>query len=344
MRTKTCVTPLQSLRQHLNAWWLARLGRSDQHLTHQRNVYIVPSAAGWMMACTLLVLLLASINYQLNLGYLLSFLVAGASAASMLRGHANLRGLHFHLARPPAVFAGEAIALLLVRDNPSPRDRLALRVSAKTKGAMASVLEVGAKTSQRLHLTVPPLARGVHALPALEIQSEYPLGLFKVWTVWRPAAPVCVYPAPSHPVPQWPQAYTAPEGSDLPARAQDLQGEDMEGIRPYRPGDAPKRILWKKASLPWVGEGGEGGPVGRALGAPPWLVKTPSPRVAGICWLDLAQAQGQDLEARLSCLCAWVLQAHAQGFAYGLRLPQNKLEPGAGQEHLHRCLEALAQC
>ncbi len=39
----------------------------------QRNVYILPTGPGWMLALTLLVLLIASINFQLNLGYLLTF-------------------------------------------------------------------------------------------------------------------------------------------------------------------------------------------------------------------------------------------------------------------------------
>ena len=46
----------------------------------QRNVYILPTAPGLMLALTLLLLLVTSINYQLNLGYLLTFLLAGCAA------------------------------------------------------------------------------------------------------------------------------------------------------------------------------------------------------------------------------------------------------------------------
>ena len=57
----------------------ARLTRQDTQALTQRNVYILPTPAGWMLALTLLILLLASINYQLNLGYVLTFMLAGAT-------------------------------------------------------------------------------------------------------------------------------------------------------------------------------------------------------------------------------------------------------------------------
>ncbi|MBK9362478.1 MAG: hypothetical protein IPM99_15800 [Rubrivivax sp.] len=50
-----------------------------------------------MFAPTLLVLLLASINYQLNLGYLLTFLLAGSGLVSMHVTHNTLRRLTLRL-------------------------------------------------------------------------------------------------------------------------------------------------------------------------------------------------------------------------------------------------------
>lgn len=47
-------------------------------------------AAGWVLALTLLVLLVASINFQLNLGYALTFLVVAAHWPACGWGTANL--------------------------------------------------------------------------------------------------------------------------------------------------------------------------------------------------------------------------------------------------------------
>ena len=53
-------------------------------------------------------LLVASINYQLNLGYLLTFLLAGSVAVGMHVCHATLRGLAMHLTPPEPHYAGAA--------------------------------------------------------------------------------------------------------------------------------------------------------------------------------------------------------------------------------------------
>ncbi len=59
-------------------WWEARHPRSDTTSLTQRNLYILPSRPGVAFCATLLLLLLASINDQLSLGYLLTFLLAAA--------------------------------------------------------------------------------------------------------------------------------------------------------------------------------------------------------------------------------------------------------------------------
>jgi hypothetical protein len=59
-----------------------------------------------MLALTLVLLLVGSINYQLNLGYLLTFLLAGSSLVGMHLCHGTLRGLTLTLAAPDPQFAG----------------------------------------------------------------------------------------------------------------------------------------------------------------------------------------------------------------------------------------------
>ncbi|MFX8102647.1 hypothetical protein ABTK91_20010, partial [Acinetobacter baumannii] len=86
-------------------------------LTTQRNVYIVPTLAGLAFCGTLGVLLLASINEQLSLGYALTFALTGAGLASMHTTHANLRGLQMDLRAPEGVHAGDDYALELRLHN-----------------------------------------------------------------------------------------------------------------------------------------------------------------------------------------------------------------------------------
>ena len=115
------LNPVMLLRRRFQRWVQARQPRSDTLLLTQRNVYILPTRPGFMLGATLLVLLVASINYQLNLGYVLTFLLAGSGVVSMHITHATLRGLTLHLKPVAPVFVGDAV-LLDERDYVAPDD------------------------------------------------------------------------------------------------------------------------------------------------------------------------------------------------------------------------------
>ena len=60
-------------------------------------------------------------------------------------------------------------------------------------------------------------------------------------------------------------------------------------------------------------------------------------------WLQWGQAQGLDVEARLSRLAAWVVAADTAGHRWGLRLPSVDIAPDQGATHRNAALQALAQ-
>jgi uncharacterized protein (DUF58 family) len=62
----------------------------------------------------------------------------------------------------------------------------------------------------------------------------------------------------------------------------------------------------------------------------------------GLLYLDFAAVRLDDLEARLSQLALWVIEAERARRPYGLRLPLVEIPPSLGEPHLHRCLRALA--
>jgi uncharacterized protein (DUF58 family) len=57
---------------------------------------------------------------------------------------------------------------------------------------------------------------------------------------------------------------------------------------------------------------------------------------------DFAEAPGGDLEDRLSVLARWIVDAHARGETFGLRLPGIDIPPQPGETQRRRCLAALA--
>ena len=119
------LSPVRRARQ----WMLARLRLSDHLRLTQANVYIIPSRAGWALALTLCVLLVAAINYQLNLGYLLTFLLAGSAMMAMHVTHNNLRGLQLTARTPEGLLhQGQSARLgLLLQGGTRDRWGLALR-------------------------------------------------------------------------------------------------------------------------------------------------------------------------------------------------------------------------
>jgi uncharacterized protein (DUF58 family) len=318
-----------TLRSRFNGWLAARLKRTDSLTLSQHNVYILPTRAGWMMAVTLLVLLVASINFQLNLGYLLTFLLAGCAVVGMHVSHANLRGLTLKLQPPPPCFAGTPARLAIVLDSTRKQARhgINLLVSGQPADVWVDVPPQGSATAEVAWL---PPARGHHELPPLQADTRYPMGLFRVWTVWRPAAKVWVYPTPESQAPALPPGEPVAHGA---APAQGVGAGEFDGVRAYRRGDALKTIVWKRAAQAMAR--------GSADLTSRELARTAHHQNL---WLDWQHTQVADTELRIARLTAWVLKADQQGLTFGLRLPAATLPPEQGPAHTQRCLEALALC
>ncbi len=319
-------TPAAFVRARFQAWVQARQPRTDTLLLTQRNVYILPTRAGWMFGLTLLVLLLASINYQLNLGYVLTFLLAGSGIVSMHLTHATLRGLTLYLKPVAPVFAGEPAVLDLVLTSPgAARYGIGLRLAGAAEQTL-SWTDVPALGQAHAQVSFVPPARGRHEAPTLGVETRFPLGLFRVWAVRPPAAQLLVYPQPERPAAALPAARAMPGG---PRQSRSADGGEVEGVRAYRRGDPPKLIAWKKAAKT-LDSGGD------------LVSRDTSASAHQALWLEWQGCGTLAPEDRLSRLTAWVLAAHRAGVHYGLRLPAGEIAPGDGDAQRRASLEALA--
>ncbi len=317
---------LAGLRARVRAWLESRHARTDTLLLTQRNVYILPTRAGWMFGVTLLVLLIASINYQLNLGYVLTFLLAGSGVVSMHLTHATLRGLTLHLKPVAPVFAGDPAVLDLVLTSPgAARFGIGLKIAGAPEASLTWI-NVPALGQAHAQVSFVPPRRGRHPVPTLGAETRFPLGLFRVWTVWRPAADLLAYPKPEHPPVALPAARAVPGG---PTQSRSADGGEVEGVRAYRRGDPLKLIAWKKAA--------------KAMDAGGELVsRDTSASAHQALWLDWQACGPIAPEERLSRLAAWILGAHRAGADYGLRLPGAEIPLADGDLQRRRTLEALA--
>ena len=322
------LNPAARVRERFRRWWQARLPLSDVLVLTQRNVYILPTRPGFVFAATLVVLLIASINYQLNLGYLLTFLLAGAGVAGMHITHGTLRGLTLRLKAPLPVFAGDAAQLEVTLTSEDRRTRygIGLRVyadRAKTGSEGWAWTDVPAQSQASTHVSFQPERRGWHTVPTLTAETRFPLGIFRVWAVWRPASRLLVYPAPEPYPPPLPVTQALPGG---PLQARRSEGRDTEGVRAYRRGDPLKLVVWKKVAK-----------------TDELVSRDTAAAARQELWLDYQQTGALAAEQRLSRLTAWVLAAERLGLVYGLRLPgAAEITPDNGEAHKRRCLELLA--
>jgi uncharacterized protein (DUF58 family) len=291
-----------------------------------RRLYILPTPAGMVFALLLLGLLVGAINYGLSLAYLFTFWFSGLAVIGMLHTQRNLSGLQLTALPTQPVFAGESARLRLSAGNPTalPRFRIALTHPDGT-GDMA---DVPAASQTELCLRRPCPHRGWHALGRFGIQSRYPLGLFRCWSVLEltdsNAMPfgVLVYPKPASDFLPLPALTTGHQETGSRHR----EGDDFAGLRSYQAGDAPQRIAWKAAAR-----------------SPELLTKQFGGHGGGTLQLDWQHTPERDTEARLSRLARWALDAHAAGTPFALRLPGRNIEAGNGDSHLRQCLEALAR-
>lgn len=267
-----------------------------------------------MYASTLLLMLVGSINYNLSLGYALTFLLAGLGIVAIVQSFRNLAGLRLAPARHLPGHAGGQIHFEVQLESQRPRAGLQLQLH----GGFATLSQVNEHSTVRLAL--PATQRGWQAMPRLTIASTWPLGLVRAWSHVRFDDRCLVYPAPAEQVP--PRAHQGGEGN----RPNPDEPDDFFGLRAHRIGDLPQHVAWKASAR-----------LEEQL-----LSKQFAAEQGETLWFDLAHTPGASLEEKLSVLTRWVLDAHAERLSYGLHLGSQRITPASGSEHLHACLQALA--
>lgn len=286
-----------------------------------RRVYILPTRIGWLFGATVGILLVGSINYALQLGFALTFLLAGMGLAGMVHTTRNLARLSVSAGRVEPVFAGKTAQFRLYLDNREPHDRPALLVRHLASGAQI-VLDLDQGAVANAILPVPARRRGWLPLGRVMLETRFPLGLFRAWSYAEPDVRCLVYPDPGRaplPVPS--------AASDAgAARALARGNDDFSGLRAYQLQDSPRHVAWKAVAR-----------------SDDMLTKQFAGAAGTELWLDWeALPPAMESEQRLSRLAGWVIAAEQSGSRYGLRLPGRALAPDQGELHRAACLQALA--
>jgi len=302
----------------------ARVARpqADGSLTTQaRSIYILPTGFGLIYALLLLLLLIGSINYANNLGFLLTFFLSSLGLVTMVHTWRNLSGLQLRSGRIDPIFSGQTAAFPFYVESCGRRTHPDIEL---LYGDLAiDACDVGPEQENRLSLELTLHTRGHFALEQCIIRTRYPLALFRAWAYLQPDTHCLVYPKPL----SWRQKESADSQTEpVDGRVRkDSSGCDFHGLREYRPGDPLKAIHWKSYA--------------KGLDLMTREFETP---VSSDYWLAWDDAPGPDAESRLGQLCYAALEAASNKLRFGLRLPGKTLPPDDGVHHLDNCLRALA--
>lgn len=280
-----------------------------------RHVYILPTRFGWLYGALFLALLIGSLNYDNNAGYLLTFLLGALGINAIYFTWRNLIGLQVRLLMPAPVFAGGEATFAFQLSGRGHRS-VCLQL-----GDAQRLIDVDEQPMQ-VQLAVSGPRRGWLDPGELRLSTRYPLGLLRAWSLLRIARPVLVYPRPVPAPRQIPQRVG--QKSETPRTVDG--DEEWQGLRDFRPGDPLSHIDWKGLA--------------RERGLMTKQFENPADRnLQRIDWADYAPA---DTEQRLQFMAHAVLAAAGSDLPWELILPDRRLGPGRDRSHRGRCLEALA--
>jgi uncharacterized protein (DUF58 family) len=308
-----------SRSQLYNLFFGPRLPEPGTVLLVQKRVYILPTRPGIAFAAALAVMLIGSINYNLSLGYVLTFLLGSMGLVAILHTFRNLVHLRITPGRVEPVFAGATAWFELYVENRTGYERCAISLWHEGKAAGC---DVASRRGVTVSIAVAAQKRGWLMPGRVTVDTRFPLGLLRAWSYVRPDMRCLVYPKPDDGLLPLPD----PSGGTGEKRSAGGGSDDFAGLRPYHAGDSPRHIHWKAAAR------------GQGL-----QTKVFSGRAAAELWLEWNQLpETMDLESKLSRLTRWVLAADQDGLRYGLRLPGVTLAPDTGEAHRLACLRELA--
>lgn len=297
--------------------WLARRIPAARHIRlGHRQVFILPTRAGWLFAGALLPMLLVAINYQNSLAYALTFLLISLGLVALLHTWRTLLGVELRAGSANPTFAGQTASFQVLMTAENGRQAMAVGWS-RGERVVVDIPPIG-HASVQLLLAAP--SRGWLVAPRVRVESRYPLGLWVAWSWVDLQQRALVYPQPLDEPLMLDRSAGDEEGSQPMGEGVD----DFRGLRQHQPGDGLRRLDWKAFSR------------GQGIRVKEFVALAGGERL-----LELERLFGP-LETRLSRLCHAVLELSTEGQPFELRLDGQCLGPASGTRHRDACLQALA--
>ncbi|MCP5145060.1 MAG: DUF58 domain-containing protein [Gammaproteobacteria bacterium] len=308
------------------------LPRAD-HALDRRHIYVLPTRGGFFFAVVCLLVLLGAMNYNNAMAYAVSFLLGAIFVIAIGETWRNLAGLRCLGAAADPVFAGQKARFRVTLDNRAGRERMQLELlMSPPRGGLrrqprqhTQPFDVDGGAIIHADVMVPAPSRGRLTCPRLCIRTRFPLGLIQAWAYFSPVADCLVYPAPKgdSTLPESMQSASTTAQSGVVQTG----NNDFFGLRGYQRGDPLRAVAWKTLAR-----------------NDQMVVKRFTDAADERLWLSLEQVRAlPDLEARLSQLARWVLEAGRHGIAVGMLLGAQRFQPDHDPRHQQVLLRALAE-
>ncbi len=307
------------------------VGRAAARASAKGRPVIAPTRGILPFTVICLALLYAGLSQGNNMAYLILFLLLGLMVASVLSGWKNLQGITVDVLPPEPMMASDTGDVRLRVRHLKGADKIGLwfdlrldhRRRRKWELPRTRLGWLQAGSAVEVHMAVNLASRGIYDLESVRVLTAYPLGIWRVSSRTKiSAGRLVVWPRPEGSA-EFPEAraWHGTEGEGPFAEG----GEDFQGHHVYRAGESYRHIDWKA-----VARGQQ------------TLVKEFGGAEPGLVWLNYEVTPQADVEAKISQLAAWVMEAKERGITHALKLPGTLVLPGHGARHFEKCMEALA--
>lgn len=302
--------------------WLERKSpKLNEYKTKNNNIFILPTNFGIIFAILLIIMLSTSVNYNNSLGFALTFLLMGVGILSIFYTHINMMNLSFKVEKVEPVFLGQNTFFKIKLINLNPKKHFILEFFWHKKDERLINIDLEPNEETTVILPIDAEKRGWKIAPRFIVRSTYPFGFFKAWSWINLDMKNIIYPKPY----AGDVNVSLSETSTAEIKQEKSGMEDFSHLRKYSHGDPIKVIHWKSF----------------ARHATP-MSKQFSESVGSEIWLDWYKIKNVDDEERLSILCKSVIELYSDNAKFGLKIPDEILEPNTGETHYHKCLTALA--
>jgi hypothetical protein len=311
-----------------------RMPSNTKHTLTNRNIFILPTRFGFAYLIFIVLLFLLGTNYQNNTILLLSYLLASLFITVMIHSFYNLSRLTILSGKKQFTFANQQ-ALFPINIQ-SKKRHFDLNFQFVGKSLVSNVIRLDQCDASETDLLLPCLAkkRGIYDLGRVKMQSEYPLGLFKTWSMLDFAHKLVVFPQPKGlgSINNYLTGFDESSQSSYLNSSNDGIDEFSE-LRNHIVGESLARIAWKQLA--------------RGQGK---LSKHYQSQEGALLWLKLKDMPSNDIEEKLSFLSFLILEYGKTNREYGLFLNGSssihdsglKIMPSSGYQHQQNCLIALA--